>query len=424
MRMKIFLITNIDPSHPLKGGVERYVMSLGKWLRSRGIHVTLIGKGAEPEVRPDYFDEFVSVNPSGDIPNTQFVKMLSKHARKIRIPSDAILHAQRPDYLLPFLSRKNRKLCTLHGNPAEVIRSKKSMAVAALYRLIERRVIPKCDALVFVDSQTLSAYKRRFPKHASKFLKIPIGYDPSLFFPEDKKEARKKLRIPENRKVILFVGRFEPEKRIPKLIDVFLNLESRSAMLILIGSGRDEDLIRSIAGSRPSIKILPPQDSDALRLYYSAADVLALLSSHEGRPTVILEAMACGCPVVATPVGDIPEMVEHTKEGFVTDIPKAAHFIEMALEIPGSFRPFVLEKASLFTNDIVFSKLLDLYRSLSSMNEGKNSKKKPSRKSAQSLRRPSAGKPEKPLKNETPRATWQATQQQTSQQQTRPRTTQ
>jgi glycosyltransferase involved in cell wall biosynthesis len=117
---------------------------------------------------------------------------------------------------------------------------------------------------------------------------IPNGVNPDVFRPIDKDKARKQLGISEDVKLVIFVSNPErPEKnyRLAKEAFDLLDVEKKEI--------------------RPVFNV--PQEE--LPLYYNAADVLLLTSFHEGSPNVIKEAMACNCPIVATDVGDVKELL-------------------------------------------------------------------------------------------------------------------
>ena len=76
-----------------------------------------------------------------------------------------------------------------------------------------------------------------------------------------------------------------------------------------------------------------PRKSDELALWYSAADVFVLATAHEGCPNVVVEALACGTPVVATPVGSIPELLAGSEAGLLVErqVPAIAEGLDAAL---------------------------------------------------------------------------------------------
>jgi glycosyltransferase involved in cell wall biosynthesis len=102
---------------------------------------------------------------------------------------------------------------------------------------------------------------------------------------------------------------------------------------------------------------------DDLNRYYSAADALVLASYREGWPNVVLEAMACGTPVVATAVGAVPDFVNHPHAGRVVHertVPAIAAAIRDLLASPPS-RLEVRTYASQFSWDHTAQGLLALF---------------------------------------------------------------
>jgi len=132
------------------------------------------------------------------------------------------------------------------------------------------------------------------------------------------------LGLPHKR-VILSVGNLKPVKGFDLLIKAFKAVLTES---------RDKDLYLVIAGDGPlrralerlissldldeHVRLAGSVPNHELHLWYSAADIFCLASRHEGWPNVLLEALACGTPVVATAVGGIPEIIRSDTLGLLT----------------------------------------------------------------------------------------------------------
>lgn len=149
---------------------------------------------------------------------------------------------------------------------------------------------------------------------------IPNGVDLSVFHPANKRQAREQLGIPPNVKVVLFAGygiRRNSWKDYPMLrtaisILVERTLEQPLHFIGLGDSGPAEQI------EKTSIRFVPYQhDASRVANYYQAADVYLHASRADTFPSTVLEAMACGTPVVATAVGGIPEQIEHGETGFL-----------------------------------------------------------------------------------------------------------
>jgi glycosyltransferase involved in cell wall biosynthesis len=140
------------------------------------------------------------------------------------------------------------------------------------------------------------------------------GVDRSLFRFRPAGEARAGLGAPEGVRRILFVGGLLPVKAVGNLLDAFASLGStgtRDPELIVVGDGFERGALearaveRGIAARTRFLGRLSPAE---IALWMNCSDLLCLPSLNEGVPNVVLEALASGCPVVATRVGGIPEV--------------------------------------------------------------------------------------------------------------------
>ncbi len=140
---------------------------------------------------------------------------------------------------------------------------------------------------------------------------VPVamnGVDTKRFRPMDK--ARSRARYGLAGKVVLSVASLRRLKGHDLLIRAIRGLDGFT--LVIAGEGAERGQLEVLArqeGVADRVRFLGAVPNAELPELYSAADVFALASESEGCPNVILEAMACGLPIVATPVGAIPELV-------------------------------------------------------------------------------------------------------------------
>lgn len=171
-----------------------------------------------------------------------------------------------------------------------------------LIQLAERLAYKNADAIIVTSKEDKKYIQEKYNISSQKINYIPNYIDTDLFKP---------LNIPkENR--ICFVGRLEKQKNLFNLIKAVSNL---GAKLIIFGNGSLEDKLRSLAPSNVEFKGNIPNRSLALEL--NKCRLFILPSFYEGCPKVLLEAMACGLPVIGADVYGIKEIIKHKESGYL-----------------------------------------------------------------------------------------------------------
>jgi glycosyltransferase involved in cell wall biosynthesis len=140
------------------------------------------------------------------------------------------------------------------------------------------------------------------------------GVDLALFRPHDREAARGTFGF--MRPSLLAVGNLVALKRHSLMVEALTRLPE--AELVIVGEGPERDNIEMLVRERKvadRVRLLGRMPQDRLPEIYSAADLLLLVSTHEGWPNVLLESMACGTPVVVSPMDSIADIVGASEAG-------------------------------------------------------------------------------------------------------------
>jgi glycosyltransferase involved in cell wall biosynthesis len=188
-------------------------------------------------------------------------------------------------------------------------------------------------ARVFAVSGSLREFAIGLGASPERTQVVGNGVDLQEFRPIDRAEARAQLGLPTDAQVLVTVGGLVERKGFHRVIDCLPGLLAAHPQLhyLIVGGPGPEGNCSSMLRDRVEalglaervhfVGPLPPQE---LRLPLSAADVFVLASSNEGWANVLLEAMACGLPVVATDVGGSAEVVARDDLGIVVPFGDAA----------------------------------------------------------------------------------------------------
>ena len=142
---------------------------------------------------------------------------------------------------------------------------------------------------------------------------IPNGVDLSIFKPGETQHDTSTLHL-------LFVGRLSREKRVDLLIHALAAIHHESWDLSIVGDGPESSTIKSLIAQRglsDRISCTGWLDKATLLKTYQRSDIFVFPSTSEGMPNVILEAMACGLPVVTTRIRGCQELIEHEINGLL-----------------------------------------------------------------------------------------------------------
>ena len=161
------------------------------------------------------------------------------------------------------------------------------------------------------------------------------GVDPALFRPTDRDAARQALGL--TRPTLLAVGNLVRLKGHRMMVEALVGLPAVD--LVIVGEGPERAAIEALARQRQvadRVRLLGHVPQDRLPDIYSAADLLLLVSTHEGWPNVLLESMACGTPVIASDVDAIADIVAVPEAGRILTGPTPERLAATAREFLGA----------------------------------------------------------------------------------------
>lgn len=206
-----------------------------------------------------------------------------------------------------------------------------------------KRVLRSAAGIVAVSEQ-LAELAISLGASAGAVRVIANGVDPNQFRYDAKAglALRAQLGIPAEAIVLLSVGRFVPLKRFELLIDILNHshdrVSNRPLYAVIIGNGPlRAALIEKVRSSNLDEHVFFPgkvAPSDLFR-WYSMADQVFVLSTHEGSPNVPLESLSCGTPVLATPVGDLTELITDGVNGALLASTEINYLLDKCLEVGG-----------------------------------------------------------------------------------------
>lgn len=192
---------------------------------------------------------------------------------------------------------------------------------AGVEKLIRPLTVRSCSGLAIGASVEIERVKSRYRLSEQKIRHIPNAVDVEVWSPGES-TVRSTLGIDPDALVVAWHGRVQVERKgLDLLLQAWQRLRatraSRDVRLLLIGWGRDSDLLRRMIGDLPSPEEIVwvdryVHDSDEIVQHLRVADVYCLPSRHEGFAVAVLEAMACGLPVVAS---DVPGISDVFRDG-------------------------------------------------------------------------------------------------------------
>lgn len=305
--MRVALVCPYDMDAP--GGVQQHVHHLADALRAQGDDVTIVAPGGRSR------GALVSVGPSVRVPFNDSVAPIGlrpdvarRTVRALRELRPDVVHVHEP--AVPWVS-----LASTAWSPAPVVATFHAWSDRALvYRTagrVVRRALRRIDASLAVSPAAAAYHGAALGRRPESFTIVPNGVDVARF--------RDATPFPQmgDHPSLLFVGRLEPRKGLDQLLHAFSSLKATrpDLRLYVVGDGPDRDRSQQLlpARLRSDVVFLGRVDDDELPRFYASCDLfVAPALGGESFGIVLIEAMAAGCPVVAS---DIPGYASVVTDG-------------------------------------------------------------------------------------------------------------
>ena len=205
----------------------------------------------------------------------------------------------------------------IDGFPMERKREQREKNISNINLALKIKSLqPATNLTIVAPSQWLADEARKSEVFKNRrVLRIPYGLDSEIFKPVDRAYSREIFNIPTDKKVILFVADSISNNRkgFIFLKKAFEQLTQDDVILCAIGQKNGE-----LASLNNVLELGPIYDERLMSVVYSAADVFVIPSLMDNLPNTVLESLMCGTPVIGFPVGGIPDMIEHGKNGLLT----------------------------------------------------------------------------------------------------------
>jgi len=205
------------------------------------------------------------------------------------------------------------------------------------YLLDERVTFQEAGRIIAVSNELKEDIERQYKIPEEKLITIPNGIDTNRFKPLPVEDLRKRWNLTDE-KVILCVGNLGKGKAVQLVLKVLPSiLKQFNVKLLIVGTGRYLPELKDLAEKLNLVKFttftggIPNQE---LQRYYNLADVFIMPTMLlEGLPLVILEAMACEKPVIASRIGGIPTVIKSNEDGILIEPGNLKELEEKILEV-------------------------------------------------------------------------------------------
>lgn len=325
------------------GGVETQAKALAKKLMENGVEIFVITRQRTSNLKKiENIDGIpvIRISPKGPgkFRRWEMIPFALLHLIKMRHKYDVLLVPAFRTLGMPAVIAclLFKKKCILKAeNNGEMsgeffnIGLSKKMGLSIHYikpfLMIRNRLLRKAHFFVSFSSQ-ISKELADNQVHKKKIVELPNGIDIQKFSPassDEKIKLRQRLGIPEDKVIAVFTGRLVSWKGLPLLVKVWLEIVSSNpdAVLVLVGAGGEDihncedDLRNFVKDNTLEANVIFTGNVENVHEFLKAADLFVFPSENEAFGNSIIEAMACGLPVITTRTGGPKDIITDKENG-------------------------------------------------------------------------------------------------------------
>ena len=340
--MKVLMVTREYPPF-IVGGVATHTFYLVKYLRKLGVDCTVVSYG-DPELSTEdtiFLPSSSSALKEGrtrlseDVRLLEDIYKLTSYVKKLlQEKKYDIVHVQEP-YVGGLITYLGMKVTTFHdtgvGEARAILNSisyrnsqgmKKVIFYFTLGYLMEYASIFSSETLIAPSYTAKYELLKLYKVNPRRVRVIHNGIEVPKDIPS-KERARRILGVPEDKIVVLAVGRHIPHKRYDLLVEAVAKLERsfRDQIYVVIGGHGPQTPYLKLLVKRYNLEDIVHftgwLSREKIWLYYSAADIFVLTSDTESAPITLLEAAAAANAIITTRVGDYAIMMKNGAHGIV-----------------------------------------------------------------------------------------------------------
>lgn len=321
------------------GGLERYMYELTQKLAANQDQIEVCGVGL-PETESNIGVKLTNLG-SPDTPILQRLWTIRENFRKTRVGNPDAINLHFALYSFPILDLLPKKVpitFNFHGPWAfesEQEVAEKKFSILVKQWLIEKRTYHRCDRFIVLSKAFGQILHQEYHIPWEKIHVIPGGVDIERFQPKlSKKSCREKLNWSSDRQILFTSRRLVHRVGVDKLLTALATIKRNvpDVWLAIGGRGPIQAELQQQAtelGLDNHVKFLGFLPDDDLPLAYQAADLTVMPSqSFEGFGLAIVESLACGTPVLCTPVGGMPEILQPFSPDLITSSIEASSIAE------------------------------------------------------------------------------------------------